>query len=227
LTIRTPWSIVVAGRGELEKDMRLIAVVGLVSGLAWVPLACSTNTGGLFSHASPGDGSGGSSAGGSTSTSTSAQSDGGGGPGPGPTTSVSDGTGGSAAGPQSSVASSSSTGMDPKVEIPCGAQTCTGTDVCCVSQFDPGQDHCAASGQCGNYFVEVGCNGPMDCVASEICCGRYTQQMGYLEVSCAPTCITTTQSYGIVMCGDDPTACGPTEACYQSQSLPQGHMFCQ
>jgi hypothetical protein len=88
-------------------------------------------------------------------------------------------------------------------------------------------DVCGKPGQCGDGFVEVGCNGPNDCEMNEVCCGRYSQTTGYQLVECTTNCGNSGGTVGIVMCGDDPGTCGPQEQCYQSGFLPTGHGYCQ
>lgn len=121
---------------------------------------------------------------------------------------------------------STSTG-DPGVSIPCGNQTCTGTDICCVHFQSASQDKCAPAGQCGSGYLEVACNGPMDCMGNQVCCGLWSQQTGYQEIGCMASCSGSGGNVGITMCGDDPSACMGSQSCNPSMFLPQGHAFCQ
>jgi hypothetical protein len=133
-------------------------------------------------------------------------------------------------GPASSSAgepSSSSTGGGVMPEIPCTQQTCTGGDVCCVHDFNPSQDHCAAPGQCDGGFTEVSCNGPNDCDPNEVCCGALLNDGGYQIVECVNNCGNTSTTTGILMCGDEPSICPMGQNCYQSSYLPTDHGFCQ
>lgn len=113
------------------------------------------------------------------------------------------------------------------VEIPCTTQTCTTGMVCCVHEFNDNLDHCSQPGTCDRGYVEVGCNGPMDCAQSEVCCGAFNQNEGYQLIACVPNCQNTSTTVGILMCGDDPNACDGQQSCYPSGFLPSGHSFCQ
>jgi len=134
-------------------------------------------------------------------------------------------SGTTSSGTTSSGTTSSSGG--PTVDIPCGNDTCTPGEVCCVQSSNPFNSWCASAGQCGYGYIQVGCNGPNDCGANQVCCGRFEVNVGYHEVLCSPTCDNDGVTVGIIMCGDDPQSCPSPSQCYQSSYLPPGHSFCQ
>ncbi|MBW2459535.1 MAG: hypothetical protein JRI68_33890 [Deltaproteobacteria bacterium] len=206
-------------------------------GLTWLGVlaiaACSSDGDSLFSEGGSSSGTGGSTStssgeGGSSSTSSTSTStsSGGGAGGSSSTSSTSTSTSSTSTSTSTSTTSTSTGG--PAVDVPCTNDTCTGSEVCCVHEQNASQDKCAQPGQCGEGFVQVACNGPNDCPVNQICCGQWDQQVGYLEVSCQPTCMSTNPGIAaIVMCGDDPNVCAQGQSCHQSQWLPTGHSFCQ
>jgi hypothetical protein len=190
--------------------------------LAAAPLACTSDIS-VFGGGSDGDeggqgaigGSSGEGGAGGVSTSV----------GPTTTTATTIATTTTTATTATTATSTSSGGNT--VSIPCTNATCTGTQVCCVHYQSESNDKCAEAGQCGSDYVEVGCNGPMDCDGGEVCCGHWNQQTGYQQVACMASCNSTASYTGITMCGDDPTACQSWQSCNASQFLPTGHSFCQ
>lgn len=209
--------------------MRLASVIGLGMVSLFLPLACSTDVEDLFLGGS-GDSSAGQGGSQSAGSSQGGTADGPAQVGPGPDGSGATGPGGGEDPVQQSSSPASSTVTGSTKSIPCGNETCVGDDVCCVNRFAPQYDHCGQAGTCGsvNEWIEVHCNGPMDCAPpNPVCCGRYQQNFGYLQITCAPMCTNSSQGVGITMCGDDPLACPMGQACYPSMVLPMGHSFCQ
>ncbi len=191
--------------------------------LPFVLLACaSPNTDDLFTS-SVGDGAGGahatgsatagtsgSSVTGTSATSTSAV-------GPSATSSES----AASVGATSSVASTGSGPVLPTVS--CAGQPCTPGDVCCFWQLGPGQDTCAAPGQCPDpmdQYSVLACNGPDDCPGKE-CCALWTSQGGWQYTKCENHC----GGNELLMCGGDPSVCMGLP-CKQSAILGAGYSYC-
>lgn len=103
----------------------------------------------------------------------------------------------------------------------CNDNPCLPGEVCCYSNTVAGSDKCAADGSCLPGFVELKCNGPVDCPGGE-CCGRWTVQAGWQYTQCKAKCETADR----VMCFGDATVCKATQSCIDSQALGQGYMFC-
>jgi hypothetical protein len=189
--------------------------------LAAAPLACTSDIS-VFGGGSDGDEGGAGATGGE-----SAEGGAGGAiTSVGPTTTTATSVATTTGTATTTTATSTSSGGNT-VSIPCTNATCTGSQICCVHYQSDSNDKCAEPGQCGSGYLEVGCNGPMDCEGNEVCCGHWNQQNGYQQVACMASCNSTASYTGITMCGDDPSACQPWQSCNSSQFLPTGHSFCQ
>lgn len=180
---------------------------------------CSSAGVDLFSGASDGEGTA------TVGTSSGSSGGGGGEDGTATTTASSSSSNSAASTASTSASSSSSSSSGGGVSIPCGSDTCEDGERCCVSAFSATQDKCQPADQgCGVGFAAVDCNGPMDCEGDQVCCGRYAGNF-YTQVTCVDECGGGT-GLAILMCGDDPGSCPDGTECTPSQTLPEGHAYC-
>jgi hypothetical protein len=152
-----------------------------------------------------GEGTGGATGGSGTGTETGTATGTGTGTGTGTATGTVTGTG-------------TGTGTGTVASIPCGGQTCTGGQVCCVQPYGNFQG-CGAPGSCGLGEFEIECDGAEDCAPNESCCCYWTGQ--YSWIRCEATC---DGFYEYIMCGGDgapnPQYCINGGTCNSDGNLP-------
>jgi hypothetical protein len=109
--------------------------------------------------------------------------------------------------------------------------TDTGAFCCLAVQSGGGQGAqaaCVPAGSaCAFPYTTARCDGPEDCAAPYVCCGRYTLLSGieiYSRTECAASCSGAGQ---LVVCDPADSASCPDGSCQRAITLPAGYEVCR
>jgi hypothetical protein len=104
----------------------------------------------------------------------------------------------------------------PTIGVPCGGQRCAGTQVCCYNTAPVKPLDCVTPDQCtgGN---PVGCDGPEDCRADQLCCLGLAPRGTGFSSSCATECgagaVVCHTAMATCMCKTAVNSCAPLTTC--------------
>ena len=132
------------------------------------------------------------------------------------------GVGGSGTG-GSSTGGGSTGGAPPVSEVPCGEDTCVDGELCCAPMQQGGVPHCeTVQTGCDEDEIPISCNGPDDCLGSDVCCVVVNASGGWppdiSPVECVPTCEDTGEGMAFTLC-DGPEDCD-NEPCQEIPMMP-------
>lgn len=109
---------------------------------------------------------------------------------------------------------------------PCGDDTCSTNEVCCIEQGNFQKGVCKLGKACGPGSLPVTCNNHFDCLANQVCCGQYNEQQGvFKKIECISHCTGFGDEQGVIMCYEDSASCG-FATCVDAENLPQGYSIC-
>ena len=132
-----------------------------------------------------GTGTGAAVGGSNTGTAVDGAGGGTGATGGGTVTGTGTGTGsGTGTGTGSGTGTGTGTGTGITASFPCGAQTCTGDQICCVAPYGSFQG--CTSGTCSSGQFDIQCDGVEDCGPGEVCCANWN--VNYLWIRCVTSC---------------------------------------
>ncbi|RLB55329.1 MAG: hypothetical protein DRI90_19555 [Deltaproteobacteria bacterium] len=137
-------------------------------------------------------------------------------------TTSSSGIGGSGTG-GSSTGGGSTGGAPPVSEVPCGDETCLNGELCCAPMQQGGVPHCETPETgCDEQEIPIACNGPSDCLGSDVCCVVVNMNGGWppdiSPVECVPTCQDTGEGMAFTLC-EGPEDCDD-EPCQEIPMMP-------
>lgn len=107
------------------------------------------------------------------------------------------GAGGESTGPGAGPVGGNGTGGEEPVPVPqvaCeeSAFQCSPGDKCCFDLVGSPNDFCAdASYDCGFDYSELTCDGPSDCLSTQVCCIKLVLDGSFIDLfesSCKPSC---------------------------------------